>query len=71
MNINELKANSSLYFLGIGGISMSAIAMILTEKGFNVSGYDRTLGDVTDKLEKNGKTVLFQIYKLPKENYRQ
>ena len=57
MNINELKANSSLYFLGIGGISMSAIAMILTEKGFTVSGYDRTLGDVTDKLEKNGIRV--------------
>lgn len=57
MNINELKAKSSLYFLGIGGISMSAIAMILTEKGFTVSGYDRTLGDVTDKLEKNGIKV--------------
>ncbi len=36
---------------------MSAIAMILSGKGFNVSGYDRTLGDVTDKLEKNGIKV--------------
>lgn len=57
MNINELKLDSNLYFLGIGGISMSAIAMILAGKGYNVYGYDRTLGDVTDKLEKNGIKV--------------
>ncbi len=36
---------------------MSAIAMILAGKGYNISGYDRTLGDVTDKLEKNGIKV--------------
>ncbi len=36
---------------------MSAIAMILAGKGYTVSGYDRTLGDVTDKLEKNGIKV--------------
>ena len=36
---------------------MSAIAMILAGKGFTVSGYDRTLGEVTDKLEKNGIKV--------------
>ncbi len=57
MNIKELNLNKGLYFLGIGGISMSAIAMILAGKGYSVSGYDRTLGDVTDKLEKNGIKV--------------
>ncbi len=57
MNINDLKLDKNLYFLGIGGISMSAVAMILAGKGFNISGYDRTLGDVTDKLEKNGIKV--------------
>lgn len=36
---------------------MSAIAMILAGKGYNISGYDRTLGDVTDKLEANGIKV--------------
>jgi UDP-N-acetylmuramate--alanine ligase len=36
---------------------MSAIAMILIGKGFTVSGYDRSLGDVTEKLEKNGIKV--------------
>ncbi len=36
---------------------MSAIAMILAEKGYSISGYDRTLSDVTDKLEKNNIKV--------------
>ena len=57
MRINDLKNESNLYFLGIGGISMSAIAMILSGKGYKVSGYDKTLGDVTNKLEKNGIKV--------------
>ncbi len=57
MKISDLDLNSGLYFLGIGGISMSAIAMILAEKGYSVSGYDRTLGDVTDKLQKVGINV--------------
>lgn len=57
LNIKKLNNKSKLYFLGIGGISMSAIAMILKENGFSISGYDRTLGDVTDKLENNGIRV--------------
>ncbi len=36
---------------------MSAIAMILAGKGYNISGYDRTLGEATDKLEANGIKV--------------
>lgn len=36
---------------------MSAIAMILAGKGYSISGYDRTLSDVTDKLEKNNIKV--------------
>lgn len=36
---------------------MSAIAMILAGKGFRISGYDRTLCEVTDRLEKNGIKV--------------
>ena len=36
---------------------MSAIAMILAGKGYSVSGYDRTLGDVTNKLNKYGINV--------------
>ncbi len=36
---------------------MSAIAMILAGKGYSIYGYDRTLSDVTDKLEKNNIKV--------------
>ena len=57
MKISDLNLDSGLYFLGIGGISMSAIAMILAGKGYSVSGYDRTLGDVTNKLNKYGINV--------------
>ncbi len=57
LKISDFKLDSGLYFLGIGGISMSAIAMILAEKGYNVSGYDRSVGDVTDKLVKCGISV--------------
>lgn len=57
MKISDLTLDSGLYFLGIGGISMSAIAMILAEKGYTISGYDRTLGEVTDKLTKCGISV--------------
>ena len=57
MKIYNLNSDKGLYFLGIGGISMSAIAMILKGNGYTVSGYDRTLGDVTEKLENNGIKV--------------
>ena len=40
---------------------MSAIAMMLTGKGFNVSGYDKTKGDVTEKLEKHGISVFYDF----------
>lgn len=40
---------------------MSAIAMMLTGKGFNVSGYDKTKGDVTEKLEKHGIPVFYDF----------
>ena len=35
------------YFLGIGGIGMSAIARYFKAKGFNVAGYDRTASLLT------------------------
>lgn len=50
-----------MYFLGIGGISMSAIAMILAEKDFVISGYDRAPSDVTSKLERNGIKVFYEF----------
>ena len=42
------------YFLGIGGIGMSAIARYFKAKGFEVAGYDRTSTLLTRELEAEG-----------------
>ncbi|MFA6540975.1 MAG: UDP-N-acetylmuramate--L-alanine ligase [Bacteroidota bacterium] len=46
-----------LHFIGIGGIGMSGIAEILMDQGFAVSGSDRALSDVTERLQSLGATV--------------
>jgi UDP-N-acetylmuramate--alanine ligase len=43
-----------LHFIGIGGIGMSGIAEILLDQGFKVSGSDRALSEVTERLQKLG-----------------
>ena len=45
------------YFLGIGGIGMSAIARYFKAKGFDVAGYDRTSPVLTRELEAEGIAV--------------
>lgn len=54
MNVQELKR---VYFIGIGGIGMSAIARFFNERGAAVSGYDRTRSELTNKLESEGIQV--------------
>ena len=44
----------NIYFIGIGGIGMSAIARYYKFKGYEVSGYDRTPSELTGKLIKEG-----------------
>ena len=44
----------NVYFIGIGGIGMSAIARYFKFKGYEVSGYDRTPSELTAKLESEG-----------------
>ena len=41
----------NVYFIGIGGIGMSAIARYYNHAGYKVSGYDRTPSKLTGKLE--------------------
>ena len=55
----EIDFNQSghVYFMGIGGISMSGLAHILLSRGFKVSGSDRTPSDLTDFLQSEGATV--------------
>ena len=45
---------SKIYFIGIGGIGMSAIARYYKTKGYPVAGYDRTPSDLTQELENEG-----------------
>lgn len=47
----------TVYFIGIGGIGMSAIARYFKFKGLEVSGYDRTPSDLTRELENEGIAV--------------
>ena len=47
----------SVYFIGIGGIGMSAIARYYNHAGFKVSGYDRTPSKLTAKLEEEGIAI--------------
>jgi UDP-N-acetylmuramate--alanine ligase len=57
MNLNEIKY---AYFLGIGGIGMSAIARYLKSRGIAISGYDKTPSDLTDALKKEGIDITFE-----------
>lgn len=50
-------AVKNIYFIGIGGIGMSAIARYYKFKGFNVGGYDRTPSELTAELEAEGISV--------------
>jgi UDP-N-acetylmuramate--alanine ligase len=47
-----------LHFIGIGGIGMSGIAEILLDQGFKVSGSDRTLSEVTERLQRLGAVIV-------------
>ena len=49
----------SIYFLGIGGIGMSALARYFLFKGYRVAGYDRTASHITDALSAEGAEVCF------------
>lgn len=49
-----------IYFIGIGGIGMSAIARYYKFKGLAVSGYDRTPSPLTDRLIEEGIPVHFE-----------
>ena len=50
---------SHIYFVGIGGISMSGLAEILADAGFRVSGSDRSKSPLTEILEQKGITVFY------------
>ena len=56
----ELKDIKSVYFVGAGGIGMSAIARYFIRKGLVVAGYDKTPSDLTHQLEKEGMLIHYE-----------
>ncbi len=50
----DFSTPCSVYFIGIGGISMSGLAEVLADRGFAVSGSDRAPSPVTENLERRG-----------------
>ncbi len=57
MNSNERKR---VYFLGIGGIGMSALARYFQSRGAEVSGYDLTPSSLTRQLESEGMAIHYE-----------
>ncbi len=49
----------AVYFIGIGGISMSGLAEILLTEGFTISGSDRAPSELTKRLESKGAAVFY------------
>ena len=56
----ELKDIKAVYFVGAGGIGMSAIARYFLNKGIVVAGYDKTKTPLTIQLEKEGMLVHYE-----------
>lgn len=57
MKLNEYRR---IYFLGIGGIGMSALARYCVLQGIEVEGYDRTSTHITDELAATGIMISFE-----------
>lgn len=56
----DLKTIHNVYFIGIGGIGMSALACYFNEIGKKVAGYDKTPSKITSNLEKSGIDIHFE-----------
>ena len=68
MNLNQIH---NVYFIGIGGIGMSALARYFKNIGKQVSGYDKTPTMLTDELIQSGIAIQFEdnIDLIPKDFY--
>jgi UDP-N-acetylmuramate--alanine ligase len=66
---SPLGAGGSVYFIGIGGIGMSAVARFFQSRGVKVSGYDKTPTTLTKELEASGINVHYEdnVDRIPKD----
>lgn len=53
------KQKNIFYFIGIGGVGMSALARLCLKEGCEVYGYDKTSSDITEQLIENGIKIIF------------
>jgi len=62
-----MKDIKAVYFVGAGGIGMSAIARYFLGRGLVVAGYDKTPSDLTRQLEKEGMLIHYEedVNKIP------
>lgn len=58
MDITECK---DIFFLGIGGVSMSSLALIMKKRGVHVAGYDAVKSSETEMLERHGIDICYAI----------
>ena len=56
----QTKEMKSVYFVGAGGIGMSALVRYFLTKGYNVGGYDKTPSELTEKLIEEGAKVHYE-----------
>ncbi|MGV9003186.1 UDP-N-acetylmuramate--L-alanine ligase [Flavobacterium sp.] len=68
MNLNQIH---NVYFIGIGGIGMSALARYFQNIGKNVAGYDKTPSSLTNELIADGMSIHFEdnISLIPADYY--
>jgi UDP-N-acetylmuramate--alanine ligase len=59
-NKNLFSDFKNVYFIGIGGIGMSALARFFNNKGLKVAGFDKTSSDLTKKLEEEGCLIHYE-----------
>ena len=66
IQLNDIK---EVYFVGIGGIGMSALARFFNQKGVKVSGYDKTVTHLTSQLETEGINIHYNedVEVIPKD----
>jgi UDP-N-acetylmuramate--alanine ligase len=69
----KLEDYHNIYFLGIGGIGMSALGRWFLKKGLKVSGYDRTSTTLTVALQEEGMAIHFddRVENIPEEVIQQ
>lgn len=57
--MRDLRKTEGIYFVGIGGIGMSALALYFRKGGFTIAGYDRSGSRITDTLAEAGCEISF------------